>query len=77
VGRWTPCAPLPADAPPAKLAFYAAAARGAIANTHQTLPRLADLLRLNDAGLKALLGDWLEGVYTADSLDEALASAAS
>jgi chromosome segregation protein len=41
--------------------------------THQTLPRLADLLRLGDAGLRALLGDWLEGVYTAQSIDEALA----
>ncbi|MGD9833647.1 MAG: chromosome segregation protein SMC, partial [Piscinibacter sp.] len=46
----------------------------AIANTHQTLPRLSDLLRLGDAGLKALLNDWLEGVYTAASIDEALAN---
>ena len=61
-----------ADAPPAKLAFYATPA-AAIANTHRTLPRLSDLLRLNDAGLAALLNDWLEGVYTAASLDEALA----
>ena len=53
-----------ADAPPAKLAFYTPP-QAAIANTHQTLPRLADLLRLGDAGLKALLNDWLEGVYTA------------
>jgi chromosome segregation protein len=29
------------------------------------LPRLADLLRLNDAGQKALLSDWLQGCYTA------------
>jgi len=61
------------DAPPAKLAFYTVPS-GAVVNTHQTLPRLSDLLRLNDAGLKALLTDWLEGVYTAESLDEALAS---
>ena len=61
------------DAPPAKLAFYTPPA-AAPASTHHTLPRLADLLRLNDAGLKALLGDWLEGVYTAASLDEALAN---
>ncbi|MEO5695866.1 MAG: chromosome segregation protein SMC, partial [Burkholderiaceae bacterium] len=40
----------------------------------QTLPRLSDLLRLNDAGLKALLNDWLEGVYTAASIDDALAA---
>ncbi|RVT48870.1 chromosome segregation protein SMC [Rubrivivax albus] len=61
-----------ADAPPAKLAFYSAPS-AAIQNTHRTLPRLSDLLRLNDAGLSALLNDWLEGVYTASSLDEALA----
>jgi chromosome segregation protein len=61
------------DAPPSRLAFYTKPV-GAIANTHQTLPRLSDLLRLSDAGLQALLNDWLEGVYTAASLDEALAS---
>ena len=61
------------DAPPAKLAFYSLPS-SAHENTHHTLPRLSDLLRLNDAGLKALLHDWLEGVYTAQNLDEALAS---
>ncbi len=64
------------DAPPAKLAFYtppqAAAPEGA-----SPLPRLADLLRLNDAGQKALLTDWLSGCYTAPSLDEALAKRSS
>ena len=62
-----------ADAPPAKLAFYspppAAAPEAASA-----LPRLADLLRLNDAGQKALLADWLHGCFTAPSFEEALAS---
>ena len=61
------------DAPPARLAFYTAPTAG-IDNTHRTLPRLSDLLRLNDAGLQALLNDWLEGVYTAPSIDEALAA---
>jgi chromosome segregation protein len=60
------------DAPPAKLAFYSPP-QGAIANTHRTLPRLSDLLKLNDAGLQALLNDWLEGVYTAATMDDALA----
>ena len=60
------------DAPPAKLAFYSPP-QGAIANTHRTLPRLSDLLKLNDAGLQALLNDWLEGVYTAPNMDDALA----
>ena len=45
--------------------------------THRTLPRLADLLHLGDAGLTALLGDWLEGVYTATDLDAALAARSS
>ena len=62
-----------ADAPPAKLAFYTLPA-GAISPSHHTLPRLAGLLRLADAGLQALLNDWLEGVYTADSIDAALAA---
>ena len=54
-----------ADAPPAKLRLLHARRRPRCASAHRTLPRLADLLRLDDAGLKALLGDWLEGVYTA------------
>lgn len=61
------------DAPPAKLAFYTTPA-AAISNTHHTLPRLTDLLKLNDSGLMALLNDWLEGVYTAATLDDALAN---
>ncbi|HJV70602.1 chromosome segregation protein SMC, partial [Ideonella sp.] len=72
VGRLDIVRAFAADAPPAKLAFYSLP-QAAIANTHQTLPRLSELLRLNDAGLTALLNDWLEGVYTAGSLDEALA----
>ena len=60
------------DAPPAKLAFFSppAAAQPAPA---ARLPRLADLLRINDAGLNAVLSDWLHGCYTAPTLDEALA----
>jgi chromosome segregation protein len=73
VGRIDTVRAFAADPPPAKLAFYTPP-QAAIANAHQTLPRLSDLLRLGDAGLKALLNDWLEGVYTAASLDEALAA---
>ena len=72
VGRLDTVRAFAADAPPAKLAFYALPT-GVVANTHQTLPRLSELLKLGDAGLKALLSDWLEGVYTADHLDQALA----
>jgi chromosome segregation protein len=60
------------DAPPAKLAFYSPP----VAGTPQgqgTLPRLSDLLRLSDAGLQALLVEWLHGCFTAQSFEAALA----
>jgi chromosome segregation protein len=60
-----------ADAPPARLAFYTAPAAAA-PDAAGSLPKLADLLRLNDAGLRAVLADWLQGCYTAPTLDEAL-----
>ena len=59
------------DAPPARLAFYSRP-DASIALTSQDLPLLADLLRVTDAGLKAVLCEWLAGCYTAASLDEAL-----
>ncbi|MDP3137322.1 MAG: chromosome segregation protein SMC, partial [Burkholderiaceae bacterium] len=62
-----------ADAPPAKLAFYSPPQAG-VPERAGALPRLADLLRLGDAGQKALLGDWLQGCYTAPSLEDALGS---
>jgi len=61
------------DAPPAKLAFYAPPAAD-LADAGAALPRLADLLRLHDAGQKAVLDDWLQGAFTAASLEEALAN---
>lgn len=74
------------DAPPARLAFYSAPGAGAgaypaapAASTPNPAPErsaaapLAGLLRLHDAGLRAVLGDWLQGCYTADTLDQALA----
>ena len=79
VGRIDTVRAFAADAPPAKLAFYTAApvSPPAAQPAHPGLQRLADLLRLgqgpDDAGLKALLVDWLEGVYTAPDLDTALA----
>ena len=75
VGRLETISAFANDAPPAKLAFYTPP-QASIANTHQTLSKLSDLLHLNDAGLKALLNDWLEGVYTAANIDEALAERA-
>ncbi|MFN9281192.1 MAG: chromosome segregation protein SMC [Betaproteobacteria bacterium] len=72
VGRLDTVRAFAADAPPARLAFYCPPA-AVPPDEHRTLPRLADLLRLGDASLKALLSDWLEGVYTASSLEQALA----
>jgi chromosome segregation protein len=79
VGRLDTVRAFVGDPPPAKLAFYAAPT-AAVHDPHRTLPRLADRLRLggadDTAGLRALLTDWLEGVYTADTLDAALAARA-
>lgn len=62
-----------ADAPPTKLAFYSAPAAAAEvpASGKVGLPQLASLLRVGDAGLKAVLGDWLQGCYVAQSWEEA------
>ncbi len=64
------------DTPPAKLSFYSPpnGAAPARSNTAISLKPLAELLRLNDAGQSALLGDWLHGCYTAEKLEEALAA---
>ncbi len=75
VGRLDTVRGFAGDAPPARLAFFTAPA-APTAPAHRTLPRLADLLHLGDAALSALLGDWLEGVYTASDLDAALAARA-
>ncbi len=78
VGRIETVRAFAEDAPPARLAFYTAPDSATFdntsASTHHTLARLADKLRLGDSGLQALLGDWLEGVYTAPTIDEALAA---
>ncbi len=67
-------------APPARLAFYTAPTEPLPTPQEViNLPALASRLRVDQAqageaeGLQALLGDWLSGVYSADSLDEALA----
>ena len=60
------------DAPPAKLAFYSPP-QASKPEYGSTLPRLVDLLRLNDASQRAILADWLHGCYTAASMEDALA----
>ncbi len=71
VGRIEHVAGLSADAPPAKVAFF----------TPQPLPPavpvagmrpLLEVVRATEAGLQSLLADWLHGLYTADSVDEAI-----
>ncbi|CDS54706.1 Chromosome partition protein smc [Polaromonas sp. CG9_12] len=65
-----------AQGPPAKLSFYTPPLAAAPGRAHPALQLkpLADLLRLNDAGLSALLDDWLDGCFTAPTLDDALAA---
>ncbi|HEU4460634.1 MAG TPA: chromosome segregation protein SMC [Methylibium sp.] len=85
IGRIETARAFEADAPPTRLAFYTrsggdhrhapvpASAQQAPGNP-QPLPKLRSLLKpVGDVDLGALLDDWLEGVYTAASLDEALA----
>ena len=63
------------DAPPAKLAFFtaplAAAPQSLTSSAHSFKP-LADYLQLNDAGQRAVLADWLQGSFTAATMEEAL-----
>ncbi len=59
------------DAPPARLAFYSAPSAPA-PEAAAGSSRLSDLLRVHDAGLHAVLVDWLQGCYTAQTLDDAL-----
>ncbi len=72
VGRLETVRAFATDVPPAKLSFYSLPTAAA-PEAPSALPRLADLLRLNDAGQKALLSDWLQGCYTAASFEDALA----
>ncbi len=65
-----------ADAPPAKLSFYSPP-NASQSTARKGLPSacrpLSNLLRLSDAGLSALLTDWLQGYFTAPSLEDAMA----
>ncbi|MFM1908527.1 MAG: hypothetical protein RLZZ591_2204, partial [Pseudomonadota bacterium] len=60
------------EAPPAKLTFFTPPDAGQ-PPVPSKLPRLLDLLRLNDAGLRAVLADWLAPCFVADRLEDALA----
>ena len=61
-----------ADPPPAKLTFYAAPQAAVPLPAVPGQQPLAALLRHVDPGLRAVLDDWLAGVFTADSLAQAM-----
>lgn len=64
------------DAPPARLAFFQLPAAAAAAPLPAGLTPLVSLLRISDADLRTLLGDWLRDVYVAADLSGALAQRA-
>ncbi|CAM2159488.1 Chromosome partition protein Smc [Paraburkholderia tropica] len=61
------------DAPPAKLAFYAPPLAGQTASVPAGLTPLLSLVRIDDAGLRAVLNEWLGTTFVADDLAQALA----
>ncbi|PRD63923.1 chromosome segregation protein SMC [Malikia granosa] len=65
-----------ADAPPAKLAFFSLPDNMSLTQLTDSgkLTPLANRLRLHDAGLQALLSEWLAGCWSAEALDLALAA---
>jgi chromosome segregation protein len=65
------------DAPPAKLAFYAPPSAALPREAPAGLRPLLSLVRIDDAGLRAVLSDWLGNVYIADDLAQALATRSS
>ncbi|MCP3709373.1 chromosome segregation protein SMC [Paraburkholderia sp. CNPSo 3274] len=64
------------DAPPAKLAFYSPPAAGQASAAAAGLTPLLSLVRIDDAGLRAVLTEWLGSTYVANDLGEALAQRA-
>jgi hypothetical protein len=65
------------DAPPAKLAFYAPPAAGEPPVAAAGLRPVLSLVRIDDAGIRAVLNDWLGNVYVADDVAQALATRAT
>ncbi|MES2018169.1 MAG: chromosome segregation protein SMC [Pseudomonadota bacterium] len=62
------------DAPPAKLALYSPSMAQAVAPADiPGLKPFANLLKLNDSGLRGLLHDWLHNVFAAEDAASALA----
>ena len=59
------------DPPPARLALYAPQPGAAREPAPAGLTPFASLLRINDAGVRVVLDDWLHGVYIAQDASEA------
>jgi chromosome segregation protein len=64
------------DAPPARLALYAPLPGGQASAAVDGLKPFADLLKLNDPGLRGVLNDWLHHVFVADDANAAFAARA-
>jgi chromosome segregation protein len=62
------------DAPPARLALFAPNPAAPQPDQVGGLKPFADLLKLNDPGLRGVLNDWLHGVFVAEDPAEAFAS---
>ena len=62
-----------ADPPPARVAFFQAAPVQPPAPAVPGFNRLLSLVHLTDPGLRAVLAEWLDGVFVAETLAEALA----
>ena len=76
VGRLDMVSGLASDAPKTKLTFFAPPVAPP-ATVAGDLPALLSLLRVHDSGLMGVLGDWLHGIFVAQSLDEALRARAT
>ncbi|WP_322043353.1 chromosome segregation protein SMC [Paraburkholderia sp. J67] len=64
------------DAPPAKLAFYAPPLAGQTSAAPAGLTPLLSRVRIDDAGLRAVLNEWLGTTFVAADLAEGLAQRA-
>jgi len=73
-GRLETVAQLIADAPPSKVGFFVPTPAGGVpAAAPAGLRSLASVVHTGDAGVQAVLADWLAGHFAADALDEAMA----
>jgi chromosome segregation protein len=65
------------DAPPARLALYAPSLAPAASAEIPGLKPFAGLLKINEAGLRGVLNDWLHNIFIAEDTASAFASRAT